>query len=327
MKKPALTASFVILLLAGFLYSSPQPDKSFNKEIEKTDGFSDQKNILESIFMPHEPEGLSVFQKAYSDIGFSSSYDKDVSDWKIILTIPRNGQTVQKELYWADGSFLPKEELQNKDQHWTLLYSYPKELKNPDTFTAEEIEEIRQFSSPDNRQNGAGTPQYFFDAVYDCKTRISVEQHIKKTLFLGKQLNVHERIVPLLKKIEKEIRSAAKTDREVQNFIDDLYQTDGYYWRTIRDTNRKSFHSIGIAVDILPHRWGHKIIYWNWQAEIDPENWMLTPLKDRWMPPEKVIRIFEKHGFIWGGKWAIWDDMHFEYHPELILFNKINSFF
>ena len=22
-------------------------------------------------------------------------------------------------------------------------------------------------------------------------------------------------------------------------------------------------------------------------------------------------------GFIWGGYWAIWDNMHFEYHPEL----------
>ena len=35
------------------------------------------------------------------------------------------------------------------------------------------------------------------------------------------------------------------------------------------------------------------------------------------------IDIFEDEGFIWGGKWMIWDNMHFEYHPELILFNKI----
>ena len=43
---------------------------------------------------------------------------------------------------------------------------------------------------------------------------------------------------------------------------------------------------------------------------------------DSWMPPQKVIEIFEEHGFIWGGKWIIWDNMHFEYRPEVILFNK-----
>ena len=37
------------------------------------------------------------------------------------------------------------------------------------------------------------------------------------------------------------------------------------------------------------------------------------------IPPQSVIDIFEDEGFIWGGKWVIWDNMHFEYHPELIL--------
>ena len=44
---------------------------------------------------------------------------------------------------------------------------------------------------------------------------------------------------------------------------------------------------------------------------------MLVPLKSRWMPPEAVIKIFESEGFIWGGYWIIFDNMHFEYHPEL----------
>jgi hypothetical protein len=46
---------------------------------------------------------------------------------------------------------------------------------------------------------------------------------------------------------------------------------------------------------------------------------MLIPLSERWMPPDIVIDIFEKEGFIWGGKWTVWDNMHFEYRPELIL--------
>ena len=45
---------------------------------------------------------------------------------------------------------------------------------------------------------------------------------------------------------------------------------------------------------------------------------MLIPLKDRWMPPASVVQLFADEGFIWGGNWPIWDNMHFEYRPELV---------
>ena len=35
------------------------------------------------------------------------------------------------------------------------------------------------------------------------------------------------------------------------------------------------------------------------------------------IPPE-IVEIFERHGFIWGGRWAHFDTMHFEYRPELL---------
>jgi hypothetical protein len=33
--------------------------------------------------------------------------------------------------------------------------------------------------------------------------------------------------------------------------------------------------------------------------------------------PQEIVDIFERHGFIWGGKWYHYDTMHFEYRPEL----------
>jgi D-alanyl-D-alanine carboxypeptidase len=33
--------------------------------------------------------------------------------------------------------------------------------------------------------------------------------------------------------------------------------------------------------------------------------------------PREIVDIFERHGFIWGGKWYHYDTMHFEYRPEL----------
>ncbi|WP_265937085.1 M15 family metallopeptidase [Aliarcobacter butzleri] len=29
--------------------------------------------------------------------------------------------------------------------------------------------------------------------------------------------------------------------------------------------------------------------------------------------------MFEKYGFIWGGRWYHFDTMHFEYRPELLV--------
>ena len=40
-------------------------------------------------------------------------------------------------------------------------------------------------------------------------------------------------------------------------------------------------------------------------------------------PPAAVIKAFEDEGFIWGGRWAIWDNMHFEYHPELFVARQL----
>lgn len=34
--------------------------------------------------------------------------------------------------------------------------------------------------------------------------------------------------------------------------------------------------------------------------------------------PIEIVRIFERHGFIWGGYWYHYDTMHFEYRPELL---------
>jgi hypothetical protein len=34
--------------------------------------------------------------------------------------------------------------------------------------------------------------------------------------------------------------------------------------------------------------------------------------------PKHIVDAFERHGFIWGGRWYHYDTMHFEYRPELL---------
>jgi hypothetical protein len=79
--------------------------------------------------------------------------------------------------------------------------------------------------------------------------------------------------------------------------------------RPIAGTSRVSAHGYGIAVDIAVR----KSDYWRWHK---PEPDGSYAYRNR--IPMEIVRIFEKHGFIWGGKWHHYDTMHFEYRPELL---------
>lgn len=82
-----------------------------------------------------------------------------------------------------------------------------------------------------------------------------------------------------------------------------------YNCRPIAGTNRVSAHGLGIAIDLnVAHA-----DYWRWTK---PGSNGVYLYRNR-IPPE-IVTIFERHGFIWGGKWYHYDTMHFEYRPELL---------
>ncbi len=268
-----------------------------------------------------EPSDLRIFRECYRDVKFEPLFDKEKNDYLIKITAPvfvGKSQTKQTQLWWADGRLLPESELGNKDKYWKLIYPYSK-LKDPALLTDSEIERVRNFSSRQNRQNSSGTPMFFYDFLYAAKSQIIIEDHIIQTKFLGLRTKIHERLKEPLFEVENKIYQAAQKDKSIQEFIDSLKSADAYNWRVIEGTGgRKSFHSYGIAIDLLPKRLNGKAIFWSWTRDKDPDNWMLTPFEKRWSPPQKVIEIFEDAGFIWGGNWIIFDNMHFEYHPELL---------
>jgi len=93
-----------------------------------------------------------------------------------------------------------------------------------------------------------------------------------------------------------------------------LKNASSFYWRKVRGANRQSAHSYGIAIDINT-RYSN---YWLWS---NPKKSELDKISYENKIPSKIVEIFEKYGFIWGGRWYHYDTMHFEYRPEL-LFNK-----
>jgi peptidoglycan LD-endopeptidase CwlK len=88
-----------------------------------------------------------------------------------------------------------------------------------------------------------------------------------------------------------------------------VLKTGGTFnWRPIAGSEQLSAHSFGIAIDIDPDYSD----YWRWAGHGDHEK--IIPYKNR--IPHRIVEIFERHGFIWGGKWYHYDTMHFEYRPE-----------
>jgi hypothetical protein len=82
-----------------------------------------------------------------------------------------------------------------------------------------------------------------------------------------------------------------------------------YNCRVIAGTNRVSAHGHAIAIDIALKRSHY------WRNDKPGKDGTIAYKNEI---PMEIVRIFEKHGFIWGGRWYHYDTMHFEYRPELI---------
>ena len=258
---------------------------------------------------------LEALRRAYPDRVEGVEW-KD-GDWTVLI----RGES----FFWAHGRLLP---LKARDR-WADyrpygFYTYPLEPGNPATFSKEKIETLRKQGDSEARQRGLDNQGAFQAALYGGSTRALIEDRLVQVSLFGKSVSVHGYIQKPLQRINQRILELSKTAPEIAAFLRGIKSIDGYNWREIRGTQRKSFHSWGLAVDILPKKLGGKAIYWEWERERN-ENWMILPLNERWTPPAKIIEAFEAEGFIWGGKWDLYDDMHFEYRPELFEIRRIFS--
>lgn len=112
------------------------------------------------------------------------------------------------------------------------------------------------------------------------------------------QFNKNENAASQLQKVSDEL------DKLPEEYMKYLKHVDGtYYYRKIAGTERLSAHSYGIAID-LDTKYSS---YWRWDKAYQFKNEI----------PQKIVDIFEKYGFVWGGRWYHYDTMHFEYRPEM----------
>ena len=146
----------------------------------------------------------------------------------------------------------------------------------------------------------------FFQAVYG-RDAAEVQANLVSVNFLGSavQFNSRNGAAKALEAVAADLEKLLAARPQLRQYVLPLSGT--YAWRRIAGTERLSMHSFGAAIDLNAKR----NTYWQWYKGNDP-------LGLRKAFPPEVMEVFERHGFVWGGKWAEFDIMHFEYRPELI---------
>ncbi len=137
------------------------------------------------------------------------------------------------------------------------------------------------------------------------KDREQVLSHMGRVRFFGIRWPFHELAAPALDRVVARITEAAKTDKKLLPFVQDIGGT--WIWRKISRSKNLSAHAFGIAIDINVER----SAYWRWTRRGEPIVWQNKI-------PQAIVDAFEAEGFIWGGRWVHYDTMHFEYRPELL---------
>jgi hypothetical protein len=161
-----------------------------------------------------------------------------------------------------------------------------------------------------NADPGRARNAAFFNKVYGNCRAGEVEKNLDTVAWLPKR---SKQRLPF-----NRINGAARALQAVSAALDVLPATfdvflipsaGTYNCRVIAGTDRVSAHGHGIAIDIALKRSDY------WRNDAPGKDGALGYKNEI---PMDVVRIFEKHGFIWGGRWYHYDTMHFEYRPELL---------
>lgn len=157
--------------------------------------------------------------------------------------------------------------------------------------------------------SGRARNEAFFLKVYgDCR-KGEVAPRLVDVVWLPKKSRQVLRVTPINGMADRLRAVSAELDELPSRFDRDLKTSASTYnCREIAGTKRVSAHAYGLAIDIAVSPDG----YWRWQP---PAAQSAGHTKDL---PVEIVAIFERHGFIWGGKWRHFDTMHFEYRPELV---------
>lgn len=209
-------------------------------------------------------------------------------------------------LVWRDGTRMPLDDgkgqksfdawLDAPDLKDMLRQPYPAGLGTTEPAPG---------SDPGRARNAA-----FFEKMYgDCR-KGEVKGKLKTIVWLPRKARQKLEVTAVNGVADRLDAISKELDRLPAKFDKYLAPAGGTYnCRIIAGTNRVSAHGSGIAIDLAVSQSD----YWRWAP-----GGASGKATYRNRIPLEIVHIFERHGFIWGGRWYHYDTMHFEYRPELL---------
>jgi hypothetical protein len=249
---------------------------------------------------------------ALSLTGFSFSASADPRLDALVAAYPDHlASYTDSELVWKDGSRMPlgsgradkpfAELLDHADIRDQFIMPYP--------LASAPFQPPATDQDPGRIRNEA----FFLKMYGDCR-KGEITAKLKTVPWLPNHRGGTVRATNVNGVADQLEKASRELDALPAPMIQFLVPMSGIYnCRPIAETNRLSVHAFGAAIDINA-KFGD---YWLWAKR--PDGGIVW----RNRIPKEIVEIFERHGFIWGGRWYHFDSLHFEYRPELIaLANK-----
>ena len=256
---------------------------------------------------PGVVRACAKIQKVYGACGPSFLYDGETFEFARGSVVCSDG----RELDFYDR-------IENMDIASILMIPY---VSGPTP-----LPEVRRNWDPGRLRNEELLKSTYGDSAEAVRLQLVPVEFLGQTVRFQRALGA----AAALERVGRELAAESLLDPSLAEFLlpfttaqVDL-RTATFFWRPIAGTTRMSTHSFGTAIDLNTNVWPQ---YWLWDEQrFDPEKAAKGEAAyrdDHYVPraaPQfhpKAVAIFERNGFIWGGKWNHYDTMHFEYRPEL----------
>lgn len=223
---------------------------------------------------------------------------------KLVNAYPDQLKAVEGNyIVWKDGTRMLWDDGKTK--------TFDQQLNSPDLQDqmAQNYPVGEKYEVPSRNQD-PGRIRYepFFQKMYGA-SKAEVEKNLVEINWLPKT-------TPGVKLKVTKVNGVAEKLQAISNELDSRKHLHKYLvnpggtfsWRKIAATTRMSNHSYAIAIDINVAQSN----YWQWEVK---DTTATIPYRNK--IPMEIVLLFEKYGFVWGGKWYHYDTMHFEYRPEL----------
>jgi hypothetical protein len=210
-------------------------------------------------------------------------------------------------IHFEDGRMLDSRRLARRNRCDPLFYEYTLgPLTEPPPYSEEKVTYCNDVQ----------------EALWG-RTERQIRTHAHSTEFLDRKVFLNDLVIEALAAVEADILAAAEADADVAAWVDGVDIAYSLQDRSVAGTAIRSQHAFGLAVDLVPRTYNGLNAYWRWSRVYHRTSWHRIPVEKRWTPPEAVVQIFEGHGFVWGGKWTHFDNIHFEYRPEILEYNRL----